>query len=333
MTSGHENAASPENQPAHHQGQPLATSEATYERLTAYGFAQRYTRGKIVADIGNEHRGYATHLLAQSTESVRALSELPEGRFDVVVAFGVIENLEHAKELVREAKRVLKEAGVLLVSVAEKRIETEERIGGGIDGRRAMYVPELRRLLKAHFGHVRLYRQGAVAGGLVIPVSEDLRGGVVPVESVGLSSIEPRFGAAPPRTRLVMAVCSEAAEVLGREEEERAYLVLDRDRRVFEECEERAEDVELMRGEIQRMQETEVQAFLEAIKVRQNLVRELLHSPYSYRNLIFQEIRYRRNIIHGNVRAIRQKGAMGSAKGAFRRLSALYRQLREGQKP
>ena len=41
----------------------------------------------------------------------------------------------------------------------------------------------------------------------------------------------------------------------------RPYLLLDRDRRIFDECEDRAEDVELLREEVERMQETEVQAF------------------------------------------------------------------------
>jgi hypothetical protein len=152
----------------------------------------------------------------------------------------------------------------------------------------------------------------------------------VSAESVRLFSGGPRLGGGPPTTRSVMAVCAEAAEALG---EERAYLLLDHDRGVFAECEERAEDVELMLGEIRRMQETEVQAFVEAIKIRRSLVRELLRTPLSYRNLILEELRYRQSIIRGNLRALRQKGAVGSTKGAFRRLSALYRRLRAGPKP
>jgi hypothetical protein len=71
---------------------------------------------------------------------------------------------------------------------------------------------------------------------------------------------------------------------------------------------------------------------VEAIKIRQSLVRELLRSPYSYRKLILEEIRYRQSIIRGNVHALRQKDARGLARGAFRRLSAPYRWLR-GHKP
>jgi SAM-dependent methyltransferase len=331
MKSSHENGLNPDNGPAQRHQQPVSTStEAAYELLGAYGFARRYVEGKTVADLGREEAGYGSLLLAQSAQSVTALADLPklvalpDGSFDVVVAFGVIEGLERPEELVEEAKRLLKEGGVLLVSVADKRATVA-------DGRGGMYVPEFRRLLERYFGHVRLYRQGAVAGGLVFPVSGELSAAAaVPAESVRLSSGGPRLGEGSPTTRSVMAVCAEAAEALG---EEGAYLLVDRDRRVFDECEGYAEDVELMQGEIRRMQETEVQAFVEAIKIRQSLVRELLRSPYSYRNLILQEIRYRQSIIRGNMRALRQKGAVGSTKGAFRRFAALYRRLRAGHKP
>jgi SAM-dependent methyltransferase len=330
MKSSHENGVNPDNTPARRRQRSVSTStEAAYELLGAYGFARRYAEGKTVADLGHEEEaGYGSRLLAQSAESVRALADLPpklplpDGSFDVVVAFGVIEGLERPEELVEEAKRLLKEGGVLLVSVTDKRVALA-------DGRGGMYVPEFRRLLERYFGHVRLYRQGAVAGGFVFPDSGELTV-AVPLESVRLSSGDPRLGGGPPTTRSVMAVCSEAAEALG---EERAYLLVDRERGVFDECEGYAEDVELMLGEIRRMQETEVQAFVEAIKIRQSLVRELLRSPYSYRNLILEEIRYRQSIIRGNMRAIRRKGAVGSTKSAFRRLSALYRRLRAGHKP
>ena len=329
MKISHESGFNPDNEPARHHGRPAsASTEAAYEQLSAYGFARRYAQGKTVADLGHEGAGYGSRLLAQSAESLTALADLPkpplpDGSFEVVVAFGVIEELEHPEELVEEAKRLLKEGGVLLVSVTDKGTALADGRRGG------MYVPEFRGLLEHHFGHVRLYRQGAMAGGFVFPVSGELTA-AVPVESVRLSSGGPRLGGGPPTTRSVMAVCTEDAEALG---EERAYLLVDRDGYVFDECEERAEDVELMLGEIRRMQETEVQAFVEAIKIRQTLVRELLHSPYSYRNLILEEIRYRQSIIRGNMRVIRRKGAVGSTKGAFRRLSVLYRRLRAGHKP
>ncbi len=172
-----------------------ASSEATYDRLTCYGFARRYVGGKIVADLGREEVGHGARLLAETADSVAVLTDLPEavdlaaysapnvsyrrvdltqlpyseGYFDVVVAFGVAENLEQPEKLVREIKRVLKQDGVLVISTLDK--QTDDRYRSGPDGRRGMYVLEFRELLERHFGHVHIYRQGAVAGGFVFPVS------------------------------------------------------------------------------------------------------------------------------------------------------------------
>lgn len=369
MTSKYETGIDLDNntrRPAEH---PVpASSETTYDRLTAYGFARRYVGGKIVADLGREEVGYGSRLLAQTAESVTGLTgspeavdlastvysspnvsyqrvdlpELPlsEDHFDVVVALGVVESLESPEDLVREIKRVLKEDGVLLISALDKETNANARNRRGVGGGQEMYVPEFRGLLERHFGHVHIYRQGAVAGGFVFPASEEVTG--APVESARFSFTDPHLSVEPPTTRSVIAVCSDAAEPIG--QEKRPYLLLDRDRRVFDECEERAEDVELMRTEIQQMQETEVQAFLDAIRVRRSLAKELprhlLHITRGHllpitrdhllhlRNLILEDIIHSRNIIRGNIYAIRRKGVKGVVRGGYRRSSALYRRLR-----
>lgn len=268
-----------------------ASSETAYERLAGYGFARRFVAGKIVADIGWEEIGYGSSLLAETAEAVTGLAHSPEaadlasakytapnlnyqsiglpklpyseGYFDVVVAFGVIENLDHPIELVREAKRVLKQDGVLVVSTLDKRTNANDHHScRGVGGRRGMYGPELRELLEGDFEHVHIYRQGAVAGGFVCPDSEEITGALV--ESARLSLTNSIPGMESPTTGSKLAVCSDAEAVGGQEEQ--PYLLLDRDRRVFDECEELAEDVELLRDEIQRMQETEVQAFITTLR-------------------------------------------------------------------
>ena len=357
MTREHETEIDLDNGAAQHAGQPvLQSSESAYDRLTSYGFARRYVRGKVVVDIGREEAGYGSRLLAETAESVLGLVgspealdlasavhsspnlsyqrvdlprlPLPEDSFDVVVAFGMVEGLERPEDLLKEIKRVLKEDGLLVVSALDKRIDANDRDGGGANGRRGMYVPEFRELLARHFGRVQLYRQGAVAGGFIFPASEGATG--VSVESARFSLADPHFGAEPPVTRSVIAVCSDT-EAPG-QEEERPYLLLDRDRRVFDECEERTEDVELLRGEIQQMQETEVQAFVDAIKVRYDLLQDLpRYLPYVQR-LILERLIHRRNIIYGNVYAVRKKGVKGMARGVVRRSSALYRQLQTRNK-
>ncbi len=347
MTSRYETEINLEKKSTRHLGQPVpASSEAAYDRLTGYGFARRYVGGKIVADIGREELGYGSRLLAETAKSVAgladsheavdlasavysapnvsyrrvALSELPypEGYFDVVVALGVIDNLEYPEDLVAEVKRVLKGDGTLIISALDKQTYTNDR--EGIDGRRRMYVIEFRELLERHFGQVQVYRQGVVAGGFVFPVSEKVTG--APVEIARPSLTSPHFTTEPPTTRSIIAVCSDA-EALGKEE--RPYLLLDRDRRVFDECEERAEDVELMRAEIQRMQETEVQVFADTLRTYQSLTYVL---PRLLPRLARIYLRHRRNTIYGNIYAIRKKGVRGTARGAFRRLSSPYRRLR-----
>lgn len=292
MTSKHETEANLENEPMRRSEQLAhVSSEAAYDRLTGYAFARRYARGKVVADIGWEEIGYGSRLLAETAESVAGIASSPEATelastvysasnvsyqradlpelpyagdyFDTVLAFGVIENLEHPEYLVREAKRVLKKDGVLVISALDKRALANDRRSA--DSRREMYVPEFRELLERYFGYVNIYRQGAVAGSIIFPASGEVTGALV--ESARPSFASPYFGAESPRTRSVIAVCGDA-EALGHEEQ--PYLLLDRDRRVFDECADRAEDVELMRSEIQRMQETEVQAFQTALILRRS---------------------------------------------------------------
>src|SRR5918998_28816 len=142
MTSKYETEANLENEPVRRSEQLThVSSEAAYDRLTGYAFARRYARGKVVADVGWEEVGYGSRLLAEAAESVVGIANSPEaadlastiysapnvsyqradlpklpyseGYFDAVLAFGVIENLEHPESLVRETKRVLKKDGVL----------------------------------------------------------------------------------------------------------------------------------------------------------------------------------------------------------------------------
>jgi SAM-dependent methyltransferase len=259
-----------------------AGSEAAYEMLAAYGFARRYVGGKVVAVVGWDEVGPGPRLLAGPAASVTGLARssealeraaaaypapnvkyrraepsdlpYPEDHFDVVVALSAVENMEDPEALLAEARRVLKEDGVFIVSALEGR---------------GTFVPELVEALEKRFQGVRLYRAGAAAGGFVFPDSGDVSG--ASVESARASVTEPGPGAELPPSRCVLAVCGDAGIL---EREERPYLLLDRDRRVFDECDDRTEDVELLREEIQRMQRTEVQAFQDSLKLH---VTEIAH--------------------------------------------------------
>ncbi|HJQ28036.1 MAG TPA: methyltransferase domain-containing protein [Rubrobacter sp.] len=296
-----------------------SASEHVHDRLVGYGFARRYVGGKTVADICLEELGPGSRLLAETAGSVAGMapsseavedalkscpapnvsyersdiSDLPyaEEHFDVVVALGMIE--ARTEDLVREARRVLKPEGVLVVSVPDKQFP-------GAAHRPGMYVSELRELLGRHFGHVRTYRQGAVAGGIVLPTSGNAGGALV--ESIALPPNDPRPEEGPPTTRFILAVCSDA-EIP--EQAEGAYLLLDRDRRIFDEVEDLAEDVELLRDEIENMQRTEVQAFRDSLRLRQS------------------EISYlRARIRHSEAKILRQEAKSRSLEEHIQRLES-----------
>lgn len=277
----------------------LETAEVKYGQATGYGFARRYVDGKAVAVIGREDLGYGIQLMAEAAGSVTGLIEAsrdleetskahpapnvsyrkvslpdlpyPEETFDVVVAFQVIEKLEHPEDLVREAKRVLKRDGLLLISTPDRQTYSNDRNYAAPGHKSEMYTPEFRELLGRHFAWVRLYRQGTVAGGVIFEPSE--KPSALPVECATFYSKNPSSSVESPATNFVMAVCGspEAPE----DETPRPYLILDRDRRVFDECREYLEDVELLRGEILHMQETEVQAFYENLEARNAEIRRL----------------------------------------------------------
>lgn len=251
-----------------------------YESLAAYAFARRYVEGKTVADVAWGEIGRGSRLLAETATQVVGLTrsaeaaelasavhpapnagyataELPalphpEDSFDIVVALGVVENLAEPEAFLGEIRRVLRREGVLVVSVPDKAHDARRRGG--------MYALEAEELLKRHFGDVQLYRHGAVAGGFVGPYSgETATAGVQQFRS---SAVDTAPDAGHPATGSILAVCGEV-----RVPEREPFLVLDRDRRVFDEHEDLARDVGLMWEEVDRMQETEAQSFQETLKL------------------------------------------------------------------
>ena len=184
-----------------------------------------------MADLCWEEVGYGSSLLAEAAESVVGLTNsteaadlartaypapnveyrkanvpelpYPEDHFDVAVAFGVVENLQRPETLVREASRVLKRDGVLVISVPDKQCFSSRTTGGECT------FPSFGNCWSASFDRVLMYRQGAVAGGFVFPEAGKID--AAPVESVSLTT--PRVGAEPPTTRSVIAVCGNT-EVL-----------------------------------------------------------------------------------------------------------------------
>ena len=271
----------------------VPAAESIYNRLTVYRFARPYTEGKSVAVVGREADGYRTSLLAKTAGSVTCLvSETPsgiasapnvtcqkvtlpdlpypEGYFDTVVALQAIETLKRPENLILEMKRVLNKEGTLILSTPDKQTYSNDRNFRDPHNERELYVPEFKELLEKNFERVELYRQSSVGGSLILDLDVNLSG--VTVRANHFSMEGSPVDLDPPPASYILALCSdrELSETKGC-----ARLLLDKDRLVFEENEELRDGVELLREEVSQMQETEVQAFRETLRIERQRVAQL----------------------------------------------------------
>lgn len=253
--------------------------QSAYLRMAGCRFAQPYLEGRSVAYLEGEEPGHVSPRLIEASGSLTILHEsdsypgpadkevrhqrvmlpdlpYPDGYFGAVVAFGVVEGRKDPGALIREVARVLGEEGTLLLCTPDKQAYSNDRNLRDPGHRRTLHVPELRQLLEEHFRGVRLYRAGAVAGGLVSELEEGVSSG--PVETSGV-----------PAGDFILAICG--AEEAG----EGPRLTLDEEGLAFEELEEARQEAELLRAEIRQMQQTEVQSFRDALKLERERVSRL----------------------------------------------------------
>ena len=163
------------------------------EHIARYSFAARLARGKRVLDAGCG-AGYGSAELAQAADRVvgidcaaeavefaRANYRLPnlqfeqasctglphpDGSFDLVVAFEVIEHLENWRAFLAEARRVLAASGQFIVSTPNKLYYTESR---GHEGANPFHVhefdfTEFRGELRSVFPYVSMFLENHVEG-------------------------------------------------------------------------------------------------------------------------------------------------------------------------
>jgi SAM-dependent methyltransferase len=163
------------------------------EHLARYAFAARLARGKRVldagcgagygsaelarvalsvtgADVAPEAVGFATeHYRAPNLNFEQASCEAlphPDGCFDLVVSFEVLEHLSEWREFLVEARRVLSSAGQFIVSTPNKLYYTESR---GAAGENPYHVheftfAEFRGELLSIFPHVSFFLENHVEG-------------------------------------------------------------------------------------------------------------------------------------------------------------------------
>jgi O-antigen biosynthesis protein len=238
-------------------------AEISYDHIARYRFTERFLAGKEIVDLGCG-AGYGSHALSKVARQVSGIDlsqeavthavthyQVPnlkyevgdvtavpyeDGTFDVAVSFEVIEHLDNPEELVVEAKRIIKEGGVFIVSTPDKQTYSNERNSVNLYHPSEMYAPEFEELLTRHFSNVRIYRQGAISGSLITRNTDELATeNGVEMESAHFSMPDPSFGAELPTTLYIIAVCANGP--IDEEDDRLPYFILDRDRQIYDEYE------------------------------------------------------------------------------------------------
>jgi SAM-dependent methyltransferase len=168
------------------------------EHLARYRFAARFKAGRVLdagcgAGYGTAEFAHAATVIALDVSAdalahaSRAFAKpgvqflqgtcesLPFGdaSFDLIAAFEVIEHLERWREMLTEARRVLRPSGVLLVSTPNKAYYSEMRAAAGPNPYHVheFEYREFEAALEAVFPHVRLWSQNHSDAIAFVPAS------------------------------------------------------------------------------------------------------------------------------------------------------------------
>jgi SAM-dependent methyltransferase len=161
------------------------------EHRARYWFARRYASGMNVLDAACG-TGYGSALLAETAQSVIGVDiardaveyarrnfhspnihyaqadcltlPFPSGRFDLVVAFEIIEHLENPEAFLTELRRVLHPSGLLILSTPNRLYYTDDRGEVNPFHRREFSYPEFEEILRPLFAHRAILFENHVAG-------------------------------------------------------------------------------------------------------------------------------------------------------------------------
>src|SRR5438876_6906296 len=162
-------------------------AEIGYEHLHRYAFATQFVRNKRVLDLACGE-GYGSNLLARTAKQVVGIDideeavkhaknkyirpnlefkigsilEVPidgDGLFDVVVCFEALEHVEEHHKLLSEAKRLLVDNGIFLVSTPNKTLYSDGPAFNNPFHVHELYFDEFKTLLADYFRQVKFLGQ------------------------------------------------------------------------------------------------------------------------------------------------------------------------------
>jgi len=202
------------------------------EHVARYWFASRVARGRRVLDAGCGS-GYGADVLAREAREVLGIDiaddaidyarqhyrvanvrferascldiPAPDGSFDLVVAFEIIEHLTDWRAFLREVRRVLAPAGQFLVSTPNQLYYAEARAALGPNPFHVheFQYSEFQHELEAVFPRVALYLENHTDAMVFVKP---------PFEGAAESRIE-EGGANPQEAHFFLAVCSDSGDI------------------------------------------------------------------------------------------------------------------------
>lgn len=172
-----------------------------YEHYHRYLWASLLLAGRDVLDLGSGE-GYGAAILsrqaarvtgvdidAQAVEHAAAryaspsvsflsasaldLAPLPDGRFDAVVAFEMIEHVQDHERLLGEVRRVMTERGLLIVSTPDRNLYSEAAGQVNPYHEHELSLAEFRALLLSRFANVAIWGQRTITGSHLSAIEAD----------------------------------------------------------------------------------------------------------------------------------------------------------------
>jgi SAM-dependent methyltransferase len=161
----------------------------------------------IGADVSAEAVSHARQRYGTGALFLQAACEaspFSDASFDFVVAFEVIEHLERWRELLAEARRVLKPTGSLLISTPNRDYYAESRGASGPNPfhRHEFDYGEFRDALGRVFPHVRIWTQNHAEAIVFAPADEG--------ENLEAGALESSGAGDPAGAHFYLAVCSQS---------------------------------------------------------------------------------------------------------------------------